>query len=114
MSIAGAPTIGDLARKHGVPYMTMYKRLLRTHEADQKKAEADERAGKRDFVPWLYRFPTTRWRINESRLRRMHPEYDNVRPLEDVDSDIRRIKKQLEVIDERGRAVAKRMAGGAR
>ena len=110
MSIAGAPTIADLARRADppVPYMTMYKRLLRTHEADRKRAEA----GKRAFVPWLYRFPVSRWRVNESRLRQMHPEYYNVRPIEDIDSDIRRIKKQLEVVDERGRAVAKRMASG--
>lgn len=119
MNLAAAPTIAELARqaKPPVPYRTMRDRLLRRHEKDRLEWEAAERKrnSERPFVPWLYKFPTSRWRVNLSRLRRLHPEMDNVRPLGDVDTDIRRMKRQLEVLDAGHRAVVKRVAsGGAR
>lgn len=108
-----APSIADLARRQGVRYGTLRYRLLTMHERDRLEAEAAHRNGHGEpFVGWLYKFPIHRWRVNLSRLRRMHPEFPDVMPTKDLDSNVRRVMKQLELLDAGHRALVRRVANG--
>lgn len=96
------PTIPQFARSRGVPRATMFRRLMAMHALDRQ-------AGGADWVPWLFRYEGGPWRVNESRLRRAHPEQFDVPSNEELDRRVSRLEGQMEAVDAGHRALVGRV-----
>jgi hypothetical protein len=96
------PTIPQLARKLNVPRNTMWRRLVTLHARDRAASLCE-------FIPWMYRHMGGPWRVNLSRLRRAHPEMFEIASNEELDGRLKRVERQVEVLDSGHRALVVRV-----